>query len=56
MKATLIGGRAVVAAPLGSARPTRRDSLADSFTLGAAFREPSPGGLTLTSPNTWEPL
>lgn len=56
MKATLIGGRAVVAAPLGSARPTRRDSLADSFTLGAASGSRALGGLTLTSPTTWEPL
>lgn len=52
MKATLIGGRAVVAAPLGSARPTRRDSLADSFTLGAASGSRALGGLTLTRYST----
>ena len=49
MKATLIGG---VAAPLGSARPTRRESLADSFTLGAASGTRAPDGLVLTSPTT----
>ncbi len=56
MKATLIGGRAVVAAPLVSARPTRRESLADSFTLGAASGSRPPDGLVLTSPTTSEPL
>jgi hypothetical protein len=56
MKATLIGGRAVVAAALGSARPTRRDSLADSLTLGEASGSRALDGLTLTSPTTWEPL
>ena len=50
------GGHAVVAAPLGSARPTRRESLADSFTLGAASGSRAPDGLVLTSPTTWEPL
>ena len=56
MKATLIGGRAVVAVPLGSAQPTGRKSLADSFTLGAASGTRAPDGLVLTSPATWEPL
>ena len=56
MKATLIGGRAVVAAPLGSARPTGRHSLAESFTLGAASGSRAPDGLVLTGPTTSEPL
>ena len=56
MKATLIGGRAVVAVPLGSARPTGRNSLADSLTLGAASGTRAPDGRVLTSPATWEPL
>ena len=56
MEATLIGGRAVVAVPLGSARPTGRESLADSLTLGAASGTRAPDGLELTSASTWEPL
>ena len=56
MKAPLIGTRAVVAVPLGSSRPTRRESLADSFTPGAASGSRAPDGLVLTSPATWEPL
>ena len=56
MKTTLIGGRAVVAVPLGSARPTGRKSLAASFTLGAASRTRAPDGPALTSPTTSEPL
>ena len=35
---------------------TRRDSLADSFTLGAASGSRALDGLALTSPTTWEPL
>ena len=56
MKATLIGGRAVVAAPLGNAQPTGRESLTDSFTLGAASGTRAPDGSVLTSTTTWEPL
>ena len=56
MEATLIGGRAVVAVPLGSARPTGRESLAESFTLGAVSGTRAPDGLVLSSASTWEPL
>ena len=56
MKATLIGGRAVVAVPLGSARPTGGESLAESFTLGAVSGTRAPDGLVLSSASTWEPL
>jgi hypothetical protein len=53
---TLIGGRAEVAAPVGNAQPTGRESLADSFRLGAALGPRAPDGPALTSPTTWEPL
>ena len=49
-------GHAVVAAPLGNAQPTRRESLTDSFALGAASGTRAPDGPVLTSPTTWEPL